>query len=542
MTNEEILKAALLEAGTKSGLSFDEKDIVIENSKDPLHGDYATNLALRSAKKFGKKPVDLANDIKNSLQCPIVDKIEVAGPGFINFFLKSASLGSIVSTVFKQGQNYGRGGDKKKKIDVEFVSANPTGDLHLGHTRGAALGDAICNLYDFAGYEVTREYYVNDCGNQVEHLGRSIRARYHELFGEPLSLGEDDYHGADLIQIAQAIKDANGDKYLIDSKESHDFFIRFGIDSELAKIKKDMADFHVRFDKFSYESEIRKGNTIPDTIDDLKKRGFVYVKDGATYLKTTAFLDDKDRPIIKADGSYTYFMPDICYHYNKLSRGFDLAVDLLGADHHGYINRMKSAIMMKGYPETALEIEIYQIVRVYKDGEEVKMSKRTGKAITHRDLVEEVGADAVRYFFVERSGNTHLDFNLNLALSQSKENPVYYAQYAHARCHSLLEMGKNFPLDESGSKLQSDDEAQILKHISDFPSMIEAAAVARAPYKVAGFIHELAQSVHEYYASTKIIDAADPAGTSARLGLAKASMIVLENALAILGVSAPDKM
>jgi arginyl-tRNA synthetase len=542
MTNEEQLKAAIIEAGKKCGYDFLENDVVIENTKDPAHGDYASNIALRYAKKLGKKPSDLALELQKVLASPVIDKVEVAGPGFINFFLKSASLGSVLSNIFAEGKNYGRGEDKKKKIDVEFVSANPTGDLHLGHTRGAALGDAICNLYDFAGYTVTREYYVNDCGNQVEHLGKSVRARYHELFGEPLTLGDDDYHGTDLIDIAKAIKDQYGEKYLKDNKESHDFFIRFGIDAELAKIKKDMADFHVRFDKFSYESDIRKGTTIPDTIDDLRKRGYVYVQDGATYLKTTAFLDDKDRPIIKKDGSYTYFMPDICYHYNKLSRGFDLCVDLLGADHHGYINRMKSAIMMKGYPETALEIEIYQIVRVYKDGQEVRMSKRTGKAITHRDLVEEVGADAVRYFFVERSGNTHLDFNLNLALSQSKENPVYYAQYAHARCHSLLEMGKNFPLDESGALLKSEGEAQILKHLSDFPSMIEAAALARAPYKVAGYIHELAQSVHEYYASTKIIDAADPKGTSARLGLAKATMIVLENALAILGVSAPDKM
>jgi arginyl-tRNA synthetase len=542
MTNEEQLKTAILEAGKKAGYNLDEKDIVIENTKDPSHGDYASNVALRSAKKLGKKPSDLASDLAKAVSSPIIDKIEVAGPGFINFFLKSVSLGSVLSTIFKEGKDYGRGADKKKKIDVEFVSANPTGDLHLGHTRGAALGDAICNLYDFAGYTVTREYYVNDCGNQVEHLGHSLRARYHELFGEPLVLGDDDYHGVDLVEIAKAIKDKFGDKYLADDKESHDFFIRYGIDSELAKIKKDMADFHVRFDKFSYESDIRKGTTIPDTIDDLKKRGYVYVKDGATYLRTTAFLDDKDRPIIKKDGCYTYFMPDICYHYDKMSRGFDECVDLLGADHHGYINRMKSALMMKGYPESALNIEIYQIVRVFKDGQEVKMSKRTGKAITHRDLVEWVGADAVRYFFVERSGNTHLDFNLDLALSQSKENPVYYAQYAHARCHSLLEMGKNFPIDETGALLKSDAEAQILKHLSDFPSMIEAAALARAPYKVAGYIHELAQSVHEYYASTKIIDAADPKGTSARLGLAKAAMIVLTNALTILGVSAPDKM
>ncbi len=510
--------------------------------KEEAHGDYATNLALKLAKKAGKKPFDLAVSLKDAISSPAIGKIEIAGPGFINFFLKKESLSSIVATILKEGKDFGQGVSKKEKIDVEYVSANPTGDLHLGHTRGAALGDAIANLYAKAGYDVTREYYVNDCGNQVEHLGHSLRGRYHELFGEPLSLGEDDYHGEDLVAIAQAIKDKFGDKYLIDTPEAHDFFIRFGIDAELAKIKKDLADFGVHFDKFSYESDIRKGTKIQDTIEQLREKGFVYVQDGATYLKTTAFLDDKDRPIIKKDGMYTYFMPDICYHYDKMSRGFSHLVDLLGADHHGYINRMISALMMAGYSKDCLDIEIYQIVRVYKDGQEVKMSKRTGKAITHRELVADVGVDAVRYFFCERSGDTHLDFNMDLALSKSKDNPVYYAQYAHARCASLLEIGKDFPLDGSGLTLTNAREGDILKQLADFPSMIEAAASARAPYKVAGYIQKLSQLIHEYYAAEKIIDRDDPKATSGRLGLIKACQITLENALALLGVSAPDKM
>lgn len=542
MSNEKELKEILAIAANKVGLDIKVEEIVIERSKDPLHGDYATNLAMKSAAKLHKAPRAIAEELIKNISSDKIEKIEVAGPGFINFFLKADSLNSIVGTILNEGEHYGDGEKKNVKINVEFVSANPTGDLHLGHTRGAALGDSIANLYDKAGYEVTREYYVNDCGNQVEHLGHSIRERYHELYGETPNFAEDDYHGVDLIKIAQSIKDEHGDKYLNDNQESHDFFIRYGIDKELGKIKDDMASFGVRFDKFSFESDIRKGDTIERTIEDLKKKGYVYEKEGATYLKTTAFLDDKDRPIIKTDGRYTYFMPDICYHYDKLARGYDLLIDCLGADHYGYLNRMRSALMMKGYSQDIIDFEIYQIVKVYKDGEEVKMSKRTGKGITHRDLVAEVGADAVRYFFCERSSDAHLDFNMNLATSKSKENPVYYAQYAYARCSSLLEMGKDIEIDSTAKRLTNEKEGDILKHLSVFPSMIITAANARAPYKVAGYIHELARLVHEYYAANRIIDRDDKELTASRLALVKACQITLKNALAILGVSAPEKM
>jgi len=549
MNNEELLKTALVAAAKAVGLEITPADVTIDHSKDPLHGDYATNLALKYAKKLGKKPLDFAKELQTAFVSDAVDHLEIAGPGFINFFMKQESLGSVIDVILKAGKAYGQSPSKHKSVDVEYVSANPTGDLHLGHTRGAALGDAIANLYAKAGYDVTREYYVNNCGNQVEHLGHSLSLRYHELFGEKITLGDDDYHGEDIIKIAEELKEKYGDKYLKDSPETHDFFIQYGIEAELTKIKKDLADFGVHFDKFSYESDIRKGTIIPDTIEDLRKKGFVYEEGGATYLKTTAILDhdgkpldDKDRPIVKSNGMYTYFMPDICYHYNKMSRGFSLLVDMLGADHFGYLNRMRAALAMKGYSYDSLAFGIYQIVKVYKDGEEVKMSKRTGKAIAHRDLVADVGVDAVRYFFSEKSGDTPILFDMNLALSKSKDNPVYYAQYAHARCHSLLEMGKEFPLVTSGKALVSPKEGDILKQLADFPSMIEAAAEARAPYKVAGYIHSLAQAIHEYYAATKIIDHDDKEGTGCRLALMKASMITLENALALLGVSAPDAM
>ncbi len=542
MTNEETLQSALVDAAKKLGVTLDPATIVIERSKDPAHGDYATNLAMRNARLFGKAPRDVAALILENLSLDQVEKTEIAGPGFINFFMKKESLGKIVETIINEGENYGHLAKKGIKVDVEFVSANPTGDLHLGHTRGAALGDAICNLYEAAGYDVTREYYLNDCGNQVEHLGHSLSLRYHELFGEKIELGDDDYHGQDLIGIAKNIKDQYGDKYLVDNKESHDFFIRYGIDTEFGKIQKDLADFRVKFDVIFKESQIREGTLIEDTIKKLKDKGYVYEQEGATFLATSKFYDDKDRPIIKADGCYTYFMPDICYHYNKMNRGYDICVDMLGADHFGYINRMRSALEIGGYDSNRLNMEIYQIVKVFKDGAEVKMSKRTGKAITHRELVSEIGVDAVRYFFIDKAPGSHLDFNYDLAVSKSKDNPVYYTQYAHARCASLLNLGSDIELDLSLNGVGNEKETAILKHLAAYPNMIDQAAKIRAAYKVTAYIEELAALIHEYYAANKIIDRNDLKLSGARLALVKACEIVLRNALTLIGVSAPDKM
>ena len=540
MDNETKLKTLLSEYATTLGMSLKPEEIVIDHSKDPSHGDYSTNFALRYAKGLGSNPRELASKLAESLHDEIIEKIEIAGPGFINFFLKHDALSSVVEKILAEGKNYGQGAPKGKKIDVEFVSANPTGDLHLGHTRCAVVGDDICRLYEKAGYDTTREYYLNDCGNQVEHLGHSLRCRYHELFGEESELGPDDYHGVDLIDIAKSIKEEYGDKYLKDNKESHDFFISYGIEKEFSKIKADMANFGVKFTVLTKESEIRKGNTIQDTIESL--RDYTYEQDGATFLRTTDFVDDKDRPIVKADGSYTYFMPDICYHYNKMSRGFDLLVDVLGSDHHGYIGRMKSALMMKGYSADTLEPEFVQVVRVFKDGEEVKMSKRTGKAITHRELCEDVGIDAVRYFFAERAASAHLDFDFNLATEHSANNPVYYAQYAHARCCSILELGKGIAIDRSGALLKEESEKSILKHLNDFPSMIENAAATRSPNKVAAYIHKLAELFHEFYSKCRVVDKDNLPLTSSRLALIECVKITMENALDLLGVSAPEKM
>ena len=541
MTHEELLKKAILEALASMNIVLTPNDIVIERTKDPLHGDYASNVAMKNFRLSGmKSPRDFASALSEKIQEETIDHIEIAGPGFLNFFMKQDVLQGVVEQVITLGENFGKISKKGCKINVEYVSANPTGDLHLGHTRCAAIGDCIANILEYAGYDVTREYYVNDCGNQVEHLGHSIRLRYHELFGEKIEFGDDDYRGLDLIDIAKKIKEQFGDKYLVDNQESHDFFIRFGIDTELDKIKKDLEAFRVRFDVFTYESDIRKAGLIEKTIEELKPH--TYMSEGALFLKTTDYLDDKDRPIVKADGLYTYFMPDICYHYDKVARGYDHLIDILGSDHHGYIARMKSALMMKGYPEDILEAQFVQVVRVFRDGVEVKMSKRTGDAIAHRELVEDVGVDAVRYLFVERSQSSHLDFNYNLAMEQSSENPVYYAQYAHARCCSLLSLGKDIPLDIKAKALKEESEMSILKHLASFTSMIEGAARDRAPYKVAAYIHRLGELIHEFYASCRIIDRDNLEVTSSRLALIQAAEIALKNALGILGVSAPEKM
>ena len=540
MSNEETLKSILIEAMKSYGLSLTPSDVVLERSKDPAHGDYATNLALRYGKSLGFIPRNFALELAQKISDPTIDKIEVAGPGFINFFLHADAMAGVLSEVFRLGDEYGRQAKKGVKVNLEFFSANPTGDIHLGHTRIGAFGDSLAEILIWDGYDVTREYYVNDCGNQVEHLGNSLRARYHELYGEPLVLGDDDYHGVDLIDIAKQVREEFGDKYLVDNQESHDFFIRYGIDAELKKIKTELENFRIHFDRFSYESNIRKEHNLDKVIEDLKE--YTYQQDGATYLKTSAFLDDKDRPIVKSNGQYTYFMPDIAYHYDKMERGYDLLIDVLGADHHGYINRMKSALAMKGYDPNLLEVDLIQMVKTYRDGVEVKMSKRTGKAISHHELVEEVGVDAVRYLFVERSPSTHLDFDYNLALEQSSSNPVYYAQYAHARCCSLLTLGQDIGIDGDGALLSNDYETAILKHIADFGNAIEGAARERAPYRLCAYIHKLAELVHEFYAHNRVIDRDNLPLTRSRLSLVKAAKITLHNALGILGVSSPEKM
>ena len=535
----DILKLKLQNAFTKLDKQVELNDLIIERSKDLTHGDYATNAAMKLSRLFGTAPRNVAELLIQNIDMEGIDKIEIAGPGFINFFLKNDSLTPVINKIISESDNYGKGEKKNFKINVEFVSANPTGLLHVGTARGAAYGDSLSRILEFAGYDVTREYYINDAGVQIKHLGESAEARYKELLGLPFELPEDGYHGEDVKNIAMKIKEEYGD-HLLEREDHLQFFMETTMKHELDQIKVDLATFRVKHDVYSSEKVIRGNDAIKKELEFLKDH--TYVADGATYLKTTDYLDDKDRVIVKTDGDYTYFMPDIVYHVNKMSRGFDQLIDVLGADHHGYINRMKSALMMHGYKPEVLEIELIQMVRFIKDGQEFKASKRKGDAITLKDICEEVGVDAMRYFFAMRTTSGHLDFDMNLAKEQSSNNPVYYAQYAHARLCSILEQGKDIPLDLSGAKLGAVSEMELLKHLSNFPNLVSDAAKERAPYKITNYIHDLAEKIHAFYGECRVIDRNDLETTASRLALVKACEQVIKTALSLIGVSAPEHM
>ena len=534
------LKLNIQQAFLALGVEVSLNDIIIEHSRDAAHGDYATNAAMKNCRLLKVAPRDAATMIIEKLDLSKIEKVEIAGPGFINFFMKNDSLQPIVEKIISGGENYGRGENKNLKVNVEFVSANPTGDLHVGHARGAAIGDSICRIMSFAGYDVTREYYINDAGNQIDHLAESILARYKALFGIEAEVPEDGYHGQDIIAIAEIIKEEVGDK-LLHEENPIPFLKERGMALELDKIRRDLNAFRVSFDVFSSELKMRSGNAVEKEIEFLKDN--IYEGEGgAKILKTTNYLDDKDRVIVKSNGEYTYFMPDIVYHVNKMSRGFDQLIDVLGADHHGYINRMKSALMMHGYKPESLEIELIQMVRFIKDGVEIKASKRTGDSITLKEICEEVGVDAMRYFFAMRAASAHMDFDMNLAMEQSSNNPVYYAQYAHARLCSILEQGKDIVLDIKAIRLEKKSEMSLLKHLSNFQNVVNDAAKERAPYKIINYIHDLASLIHEFYTECRVIDRDNIETSSSRLALCKASEQVMKNALTLIGVSAPEHM
>ena len=535
----ESLKLNIQKAFAQLGVEVGLNDVIIEHSKDAAHGDYATNAAMKNCRLLKMPPVAVANALIEKLDLTGIEKIEIAGPGFINFFMKNDSLQPIVKKIINAGDSYGKGENKNFKVNVEFVSANPTGDLHVGHARGAAIGDSICRIMEFAGYDVTREYYINDAGNQIDHLAESILARYKELLGIPTPVPEDGYHGADIIFVAKKIIDEVGNK-LLDDPNPIPFLKERGMALELDKIREDLNTFRVHFDVFSSELKVRSNGAVEKELEFLKDH--IYEEDTAKVLRTTDYLDDKDRVIVKSNGDYTYFMPDIVYHVNKMSRGFDQLVDVLGADHHGYINRMKSALMMHGYKAESLEIELIQMVRFIKDGVEMKASKRTGDSITLREICEDVGVDAMRYFFAMRAASAHMDFDMNLALEQSSNNPVYYAQYAHARLCSILEQGKDIPLDIEASKLEKPSEMALLKFLANFTNVVIDAAKERAPYKITNYIHDLAGLIHEFYTECRVIDRDNIDVSSSRLALCRASEQVMKNALNLIGVNAPEHM
>lgn len=541
---KEEIRAAVI----KAGLATEEQipNFILDVPKEKAHGDYSTNMAMQLARVAKKAPRTIAEELIANLDRTkaSIEKIELAGPGFINFYMNNSYLTELIPTVLEAGEKYGETMvGNQQKIQVEFVSANPTGDLHLGHARGAAVGDSLCNILDKAGYDVSREYYINDAGNQINNLARSVEARYFQALGLEKEMPEDGYHGADIIGIGKTLAEEFGDKYVAMAEaERSEFFREYGLKYEMAKLKQDLEDFRVGFDVWFSETSLYKNGKIEEALKELRASGYVYEEDGATWLRSTAFGDDKDRVLIKQDGSYTYLTPDIAYHKDKLDRGFEKLINIWGADHHGYIPRMKAAIQALGYGPDALEVEIIQLVHLYKDGEKMKMSKRTGKAVTMRDLVDEVGLDAVRYFFAMRSSDTHMDFDLDLAVSESNENPVFYAQYAHARISSILRQGDINFAGVDYRLIQAEKEMDLLKKIGEFPSAVGEAALKRMPHRITNYIFELASTFHSFYNAEKVLDAEQPERSKARLALVKAVQITLRNALALIGVSAPEKM
>lgn len=548
---QQVVKTAIQQAVIKAKLAETESvpAIHLETPRDKTNGDYATNIAMQLTKIAKMPPRAIAEAILENLDTTNtpIEKIEIAGPGFINISLRKDYLADVIKAVIEQGSNYGRSqAGANEKIQVEFVSANPTGDLHLGHARGASVGDSLCNVLDFAGYQVSREYYINDAGNQINNLALSLEVRYNEALGKDMEMPEDGYRGQDIIDIASALVAEQGDALLAKTeKERFDFLRAHGLKIELAKLQQDLADFRVNFDSWYSETSLYDGGKIEVALDKLKANGHVFDEEGATWFRSTTFGDDKDRVLIKNDGSFTYLTPDIAYHEDKISRGYDQLINIWGADHHGYIPRMKAAIQALGYDRETLEVMIIQMVQLYKDGEKMKMSKRTGKAVTMRELVEEVGLDAVRYFFAMRSGDSHMDFDIDLAVSQSNENPVYYAQYAHARISSILRQAEEQGFTASTENLnllQAEKEIDVLKKVGDFPQVVADAAKNRSPHRVANYIQEVAATFHSFYNAEKVLDPSNEDMTRARIALITAVRTTIANALRLIGVSAPEKM
>jgi arginyl-tRNA synthetase len=549
---QEKLKQEIKAAVVKANLATEEQipDVILETPKEKAHGDYSTNMAMQLARVAKKAPRMIAEELIAHFDRSkaSIEKIELAGPGFINFYMNNSYLTDLIPTILEAGEKYGESMvGNGQKIQVEFVSANPTGDLHLGHARGAAVGDSLCNVLAKAGYDVSREYYINDAGNQINNLALSVEARYFQALGLEREMPEDGYHGADIIGIGKNLAEEFGDKYVnVDEKERFDFFREYGLKVEMAKLKKDLEDFRVGFDVWFSETSLYQNGKIDEALDALRKTGYIFEEEGATWLRSTDFGDDKNRVLIKNDGSYTYLTPDIAYHKDKLNRGFEKLINIWGADHHGYIPRMKAAIQALGYDRDALEVEIIQLVHLYKNGEKMKMSKRTGKAVTMRDLVDEVGLDAVRYFFAMRSSDTHMDFDLDLAVSESNENPVFYAQYAHARISSILRQGEEQGIQASSeadfTQIGAEKEIELLKKLGEFPAAVGEAALKRMPHRVTNYIFDLASTFHSFYNAEKVLDSDNLDRTKARLALIKTVKITLKNALALIGVSAPEKM
>lgn len=544
------IKAALAAAVSAGDLPDGEyPDVLLEVPPQKEFGDFATNIAMQSARIAHKSPRMIADVLLKHLDAPWLEKAEVAGAGFINFFLKHDIIYDTLCHILEQGKQYGQAPLRAEDtVQVEYVSANPTGPLHVGHGRGAAYGSALVNLLRAAGYNVQSEYYINDAGNQMNNLAASVNARYLELLGKKAEIPENGYHGADIIDTARAIIEQDGDKYLqMDEKDRLEIFKNRAYEEKLKALKRDLESFNVTFDKWFSERTLHP-EAIKKACETLKGNGNMYEKDGALWLKSTAYGDDKDRVVIRDNGVPTYLAADIAYHKNKYERQFKKLINIWGADHHGYVARVKAAMAALGLDPNQLEILLLQMVSLFRNGELVKMSKRTGQAITLNELIEEVGTDAARYFFIMRSLDTQLDFDLDLAKSHSNENPVYYIQYANARIFSIYkqvaENGDVFDMtwkNTKWDKLKEERELALIKKMAAYPEEIRKAAAERAPHRIAHFVYEMAGLFHAFYNNCHIIQS-DKELEEARLALVTAVQITIANCLAVLGISAPETM
>jgi arginyl-tRNA synthetase len=538
---------------TQKGLLPEVKlsSIEIEVPANPEHGDYASNVAMILASQAKQNPRKIAQAICENLTDPegIIEKAQIAGPGFLNFMMKDNLWRQILENILREKEIYGCVNiGHGKKVQVEFVSANPTGPLHIGHARGAVVGDVLANLLETTGYRVSREYYINDAGNQMNNLGKSVLYRYRELLGEKIEFPENCYRGDYIKSISAEIIKREGNHYLTQSEEETvPYFNGIAGGVILEEIKQDLKDFGVTFDFYFSEKELYKENGVSNLLSSLQKQGFIYSDGETLWFKTTAYGDEKDRVVIRKNGDPTYFAADIAYHQNKFARGFDILIDIWGADHHGYMPRLWAAIQALGHNKDDLKIILVQLVNLLRAGEPVAMSTRSGEFVTLREVLDEVGKDAARYNFLMRRSDSHLDFDLDVAKKQSNENPVFYVQYAHARICSILRMaqerGMALPVYENmnQSLLVEPEERTLIKMMARYPEMLDGAVKSLEVHRITFYLNELAGVFHSYYNKNKVITE-DAALSAARLVLVDAVRIVLGNALKILGVNAPEKM
>lgn len=549
---KELVETAYSKLSEAGALPLAEisKSHLVSIPKQEQHGDYASNFAMVMASKLKMPPREIAEKIREELLSDTsFERIDVAGPGFLNFFFSNNFWQNWLLNIKEEGENYGTTDEGKgKRVLVEFVSANPTGPLHVGHGRGAAVGDSLCRILKKAGYKVESEYYINDVGNQMNNLGKSVYLRYQELFGKKIDFPEDCYKGEYIKDIARAIKEEFGDKFLdVELDECLDFFIKKAVNEIFSGIKEDLEHFRVFFDNWFSEKTLHDSGLVEESIEVLRDRGYVYEKDGALWFKTTEFGDEKDRVVKRSNGVLTYFAADIAYHRQKLDRGYDLLVDIWGADHHGYVPRVKAAISALGKDPDMLQVLLVQLVSLIEAGKVKQMSTRAGEFVTLREVLDDVGVDATRFIFLTRKCDSHLEFDLDLAKSQSQENPVYYVQYAHARLESVFNMAKEkgieiYPPDKVNvSLLDAPDEIKIMKHLAQFPQVVASSASSLEPHRISYYLTDLAGLLHKYYSKYRFIGD-NLELTQARLLLADVTKIVLKNGLELLGVNAPKKM